>query len=153
MSKGVTYYYRNRDRILNSINILYKTDSGFRDRHKAAVKKYKQRIAREKKLLKEKAKHDRKVWKRLDVDGVVTPCCRVGYLSKSIGRSTHTLRTWEKQKFLPVTIVYNSQRYYPKYHFLLIIRSWERRSTLSGFFNEIWLNWDKEKEEWIRKNQ
>jgi hypothetical protein len=150
--KEGTYYSRNRDRLLEKANLLYKTDKQFRERRKVAVNKWRRKRAKEKKLLKEKAKLEKKIWKVLKVNGVETPCCKLGYLAKSLNRSTHTLRVWEGKRYLPPTIRYNSQRYYPVYHYLLMVRSWESRSTLSDFVNKIWSNWESEREKWLKKN-
>lgn len=155
--KSNTYYSRNRESILVKQSLLYNTDPNFRALHKQRVKFNKQKISKERKEEKRKLKYEKSIWREFNIEGIRTPCCRVGYVAKNIDRSAQTLRLWERKGFLPKTIRYKTQRYYTKYHYLLILRMWrlfiEKKYNITIFYKKVWDNWDREKEEWIIKNR
>lgn len=155
--KSKTYYERNRENILVKTNLRYKLDPNFRVLHIQRVKAYKQRKAKERKDEKEKSKYEKSIWREFNIEGVVTPCCRVGFVASNIGRSAQTLRLWERSGFLPKTIRHKTQRYYPKYHYLLILRMWrlylDKKYNITIFYRNVWDDWDKEKEEWLKRKK
>ena len=151
------YYSRNREKILEKTNLLYKTDPNFRALHKSRVKKYKQKKAKERKAEKLKLKYEKSIWREFDVEGVSTPCCRIGFVANKLDREVQTLRLWERKGFLPKTIRYRNQRYYTKYHYLLILYVWRLYNygeiNITAFYKQVWDDWDKEKEKWLSKKK
>jgi len=140
--KKVTYYSRNKEKILKKRKQLYSADKYVRESQKEANKRYRRKKSLQRKELKEKLKNDRKVWKEFRIDDKLVKCCRSGYVAKSLDRTAQTIRLWERKKFLPETIRYNGHRYYTKYHHSLIVTSWQKfPNNLSAFFNNIINNW------------
>ena len=82
---------------------------------------------------------------------IVVECCRVGYLGKTINRSSQTIVKWEKAGKLPKTIIYNKIRYYTKQHYDLIRLSFDKWCSkeneggydYESFFREVFEKWNQ----------
>lgn len=140
---NANYYKKYKDKIKAKRKKLYDSDPEFREIHKARVKAYKKKKYAEMKLVKERLKIERKVWRNLSVGGQITPCCKIGYLSASINRTTQTVRLWETEGLLPKTITLNDIRYYTKKHYQLIVRLFNQyEKNLPKFFSEVRNQWN-----------
>lgn len=145
-----TYYERNKEKIKEKQKRRYASDPLFREEHKKKVVNYNKRRAQEKKELKSKLPPNyKKAWKKFNINGVITECCRIGYLGKTIGRSSQTIVKWEREGKFPKTIIYNKIRYYTKAHYDLIrltftkYNSKEAGYNLELFFREVFEKWNK----------
>lgn len=136
------YYYRNRDKILHKLRNRYHNDEIFRESIKENIKKYVKKKSMEKKLIKEKMKQEKKIWKKFNIDGKIVECCRIGYVAKQIGRTSQTLRLWEKNGYINKALTYKGHRYYTRHQAELIINSWNKYSPdLEKFFISVRNNW------------
>lgn len=140
----MSYYERNKEKIKRKVKSRYKNDDLFRKEHIERVARYKKRKAEERKEERKNAIVERKVWRKVSLKGTIRLCCRVGYLSKCLGRTTQTVRLWEKMNYLPKSIRIKNHRYYLKEHFELIMIMWNKyKNNLPKFFSEIRKDWNK----------
>lgn len=152
------YYEKHREEILAKRKYRYDHDEEFRKRHVEAVKKYDAKKLAERKALKKRLKEEKKIWKLFNINGVITPCCNVRYLSAHLDRKTQCIRLWEKKGLIPRTFMYKGYRYYPKYHFALMVKAWRNiyngsTHSLHLFFEAVWKDWESEKEKWVKQEQ
>jgi hypothetical protein len=140
---NANYYARHAEKLKERFKKRYKTDPEFRADHIAKVAQYKKRKAREKKELKERTQTERKIWRTFKVNGVDTPCCRLGHLALSLERSVQTIRLWEDDNRFPKSIRYKNQRYYTKGQYDYVLSAWSRsRGNLEKFFADVTTNWN-----------
>ena len=141
------YYERNKKKIKDNFKRRYNSDPDFRQAQIDRVGAYKKKKAFERKLLKEKTKSYKKIWRKFKVKDKITACCRVGYLANSLERTTQTIRKWEKAGFLPPTIRFKTQRYYTEAHYKMILSMWNKTGNgkeLEKFFQLIMREWNKQ---------
>lgn len=140
---ALNYYYRNREKILQKKKERYINDNLYRERVKELSTESNKRRNELKKLMKNSEKLRKKYWRKFNVKGEVIEFCRINYLAKNIGRTTQTVRLWEKSGMLPKAVIYKNNRYYSKYQFELIVKFWEKygKEDLYKFFNEVRKNW------------
>lgn len=140
------YYYRHREKILAKLKNRYHNDELFRQSIKENIKKYVKKKSMEKKLLKEKLKEERKIWKKFNINGEIVQCCRIGYIAKQIGRTSQTLRLWEKNGYINKALTYKNHRYYTRHQAELIINCWNKSNgDLEKFFSCVRINWYNKK--------
>lgn len=141
-----SYYERNKEKIKARQKNNYHNNPAFKKEHKERVKSYKKRKAQERKLQKAQIKLERKVWRKVRIDNVITECCKIAFLASAIGRGTKRIREWESAGFFPKTIKIKGLRYYTKKHFNLVTMQWSRcgnGKNLKEFFQKINENWNK----------
>lgn len=141
-SKG--YYQRHKEKILAKRKLRYNADPEFREVHKQRVIVARKKLQERRKAQKDIIKVEKKIWRNFKVKDKVVRCCKIGYVAKSISRSSQTIRKWHLAKLLPETITYKGQRYYTENHYNMLVRFWNlyQKISLSRFFSEVSKNWN-----------
>lgn len=121
----------------------YQTDPLYRKSLIENSKRYRKKQQKIKKIEKERSKVKHNYWITLRVEGKLTECCKINFLSAALNRSNDTIRRWENEGNLPKTIKYNGIRYYTKQHYKMIVREWEYKDSLESFFRKVKEKWNK----------
>lgn len=120
----------------------YQTDPLFRKSLIDNSKRHRKKKQKIKRIEKERSKVKHKYWIQLNVDGVLTDCCKINFLSAALNRSNKTIRKWEADGNFPETIRFNNIRYYTRKHYQMIVREWEHKESLETFFEQVNKKWN-----------
>jgi hypothetical protein len=123
----------------------YRTDPIFRDAQKKRVSENTRRKQDEKRALRKIYKQEKRIWRKLRINGIVHQCAKISYVAMLIDRTPATIKLWEKSNSFPKPVIYNKMRYYTKAQVILIQRVWTKivrtNRDLPVFFETLRKEW------------